>query len=257
MSWDGAHLLAATVGLVAGGLGGLVVRPLIARVPEPEPEPEPESATDAETGPGSVSAEPAPPKELYADIAARAGLTRTAVIVGAIGGLAIGGGIGWAWSLLLVLPLLPVWVALSLVDLRTRLLPTRMVLPATGAAIVLGVLVSALDGDWHSLLRAAIAMLAVRSVFWVMWFVRASGMGFGDVRLSALLGFVLGHLGWAQVLIGVYAAFVEFVLPGLLLALVRWDRSRLKARVPFGPFLVLGAVTGIAFGSPIASALGY
>ena len=82
-------------------------------------------------------------------------------------------------------------------------------------------------------------------------------MGFGDVRLSALLGFVLGYLGWAELLIGVYAAFLEFTLPGLVLAVVLRDRARLKAKVPFGPFLLLGALTGIAFGPWISSSLGY
>jgi leader peptidase (prepilin peptidase)/N-methyltransferase len=248
--WEAA-LVAGAVGLVVGGVGSLGVRPLIAAVPEPEPEPEPEPGEDAEP------AAPKPPKELYAAIAARPGLTPRAVAAGAVGGGLIGLGIGWAWALVLVLPLVPVGVALAIIDLRTRLLPTRIVLPATGAAVGLGIVVAAIESDWHALVRAVIALVVVRSVFWVMWFIHASGMGFGDVRLSALLGFVLGFLGWAQVVIGIYAGFLEFVLPGLLVALVRRDRTFLRARVPFGPFLVLGAVTGIVVGAPVASALGY
>ncbi len=264
-SVEAAHLGAAALGLVVGGIGGLGVRPLIARVPEPvpEPEPEPEPEPDSEAEPDQEPqaepdpAEPSPPKELYADIAARPGLTRNAVVVGALAGAVIGVSIGWSWSLLLVLPLIPVSVALAVIDARTRLLPTRLVLPATAVAIVLGTVVSALADDWHALVRAGIALVVVRSVFWLIWFIRSSGMGFGDVRLSAMLGFVLGHLGWAQVVVGIYAAFLEFVIPGLLLALVHRDKERLKARLPFGPFLLLGAVTGIAFGPAIATALGY
>ena len=60
-------------------------------------------------------------------------------------------------------------------------------------------------------------------------------MGFGDVRLAALLGFALGHVGWAELLVGIYSGFLVFGLPGLLLALVRWDRRLLRDGVPVRP----------------------
>jgi leader peptidase (prepilin peptidase)/N-methyltransferase len=82
-------------------------------------------------------------------------------------------------------------------------------------------------------------------------------MGFGDVRLSALLSFCLGYLGWAEVAIGVYAGFLVFVVPGLTVALVRRDRAYLKTRVPFGPALVIGALLAIVFGPWISTSLGY
>jgi leader peptidase (prepilin peptidase)/N-methyltransferase len=94
-------------------------------------------------------------------------------------------------------------------------------------------------------------MVGARVVFWVLWFVRSAGMGFGDVRLSALLGFVLAYLGWPEYALGLYSGFVVFGLPGLLLAIVRWDRKLLKKAYPFGPFLLLGALLGILFGDPI------
>lgn len=130
-------------------------------------------------------------------------------------------------------------------------------LPGTALALVLGALVAFLADDWSAMVRGLIALLAVRSVFWVLWFIRSAGMGFGDVRLSAALGFVLGFLGWAEVIIGIYAAFLEFVIPSLVLAAVHRDRARLKSRNPFGPFLLLGALTGIALGPWIARSLGY
>ena len=71
-------------------------------------------------------------------------------------------------------------------------------------------------------------------------------MGFGDVRLAALLGLALGHVGWAELLVGVYSGFLVFGLPGLLLALVRWDRALLRTAFPFGPFMLVGALLGAA-----------
>jgi len=62
------------------------------------------------------------------------------------------------------------------------------------------------------------------------------------------LGFLLAHLGSTAYVVGLYAPFVLFAVPGLLLALVRRDRSLLRRAYPFGPFLVAGAVVGVVVG---------
>jgi leader peptidase (prepilin peptidase) / N-methyltransferase len=105
--------------------------------------------------------------------------------------------------------------------------------------------------------RALIAMVVLRTVFWVLWWIHSAGMGFGDVRLSALLGFALGYLGWAQALVGIYAGFLLFVVPGIVVAIVRRDRRFLRVAIPFGPFLLVGAVIGVLAGPAIARGLGY
>ena len=120
------------------------------------------------------------------------------------------------------------------VDFRTRLLPTRMVLPATAAAILLGLVGWAVTADPDDLVRAAVGLVAVRSFFWVLWWFHSAGMGFGDVRLAALLGFALGYLGVGELVVGAYAGFLVFGLPGLLLAVVRRDRALLRSAFPFG-----------------------
>ena len=57
--------------------------------------------------------------------------------------------------------------------------------------------------------------MIARSVYWLLWFLHSAGMGFGDVRLAALLGFSLGHVGWPELGVGMYAGFLVFgVLPG-------------------------------------------
>jgi leader peptidase (prepilin peptidase)/N-methyltransferase len=57
------------------------------------------------------------------------------------------------------------------------------------------------------------------------------------------------------VLAGVYAAFLAFAVPGLLLAVLRRDRGVLKASYPFGPFLLAGALAGVVLGAPLWSGL--
>ena len=78
-------------------------------------------------------------------------------------------------------------------------------------------------------------------------------MGFGDVRLAAPVGLVLGWLGWGALAIGLWIA-----LPGVrparrsCVVLVRRDRTLLKKSFPFGPFMVVGALVGLVWGTALA-----
>lgn len=253
------HLDAALVSAACGAVGGLFVPALIARVPEPEPKPVPDPTPEAEaTLEAEPEPEPAPepePKEPYADIAALPGLAWKSALVSAACAALVGGAVGMEWALVILVPLVPLSVALAVIDWRTRLLPTRLVLPATGVAILLGLVGWAVSRDADDLIRAAIALVVVRSVFWVLWWFHSAGMGFGDVRLAALLGFALGQLGWGEVLVGVYSGFLVFGLPGLALAIGRRDRSLLKSAFPFGPFMLVGALIGILVGAAVVSSL--
>jgi leader peptidase (prepilin peptidase)/N-methyltransferase len=235
------HLDAALVSAVCGAVGGWFVPALIRRLPEPKPEAEPKP--DAQ------------PKEPYADIAALPGLAwKSALVSAACGGL-VGAAVGLEWALVILAPLVPMSVALAVVDWRTRLLPTRLVLPATGVAILLGLVGWAVTRDPDALIRAAIALVVVRSVFWVLWWFHSAGMGFGDVRLAALLGFALGQLGWGEVVVGVYSGFLVFGLPGLMLAIARRDRALLRSAFPFGPFMLVGGLIGVLVGAAVWSSL--
>jgi leader peptidase (prepilin peptidase) / N-methyltransferase len=246
------HLDAALVSAACGIVGGWFVPALIRWLPEPAPDPEPaavpESDTHVEPEPDSRPEES--PKEPYADIAALPGLAwKSAATSGGCAAL-VGAAVGWQWSLVILVPLVPVCVALAVIDWRTRLLPKRLVLPATGIAILLGLVGWAVARDPDDLVRAAIGLVAVRSFFWVLWWFHSAGMGFGDVRLAALLGFALGHLGVGELVVGVYSGFLVFALPGVLLAIVRRDRALLKTAYPFGPFMLAGALVGVLVGAP-------
>ena len=228
--------------LAACAAAGLTVPALIRRIPEP------------------VDADPAeadePPGPTYAEVAARPGLAWRCAVAAGVAGAVVGLVTGWARPLLLLVPLVPVAVALGVVDWHTRLLPRLVVLPATGVAVVLGSVLALVTGSYQDLLRAGVGLVATRSLFWVLWRVHSAGMGFGDVRLAALLGFVLGHLGWAQLVVGVYAGFLVFGLPALARVLLRRDRRLLKAALPFGPAMLAGALVGVALGPVVAPGLG-
>ncbi|WP_322938604.1 A24 family peptidase [Nocardioides bizhenqiangii] len=247
------HLAAALVGLVGCGLAGALTPYLIRVLPEPPPDPEPEEGV--ELTPAQKARLEEPPKELYADLGRRPRLGLVAAGISAAAGAGIGAVLGWEWLLCLLLPLVPVGTLLGIVDHRTRLLPSIVVLPATLAALVYGGVRWAATGDADELVRGVVCLLLVRTVFWLLWFIRQAGMGFGDVRLSALLGCVLGYAGAVPLFVGLYSAFLLFGVPGLVIAIARRDRSVLKRAYPFGPFLLAGAWIGIVAGEPLVAAI--
>lgn len=240
-----ASLIAALVAATLAGLGGLLVPSLIARLPEPPPVDEPVEAAPA---PADVE----PPKVSYADLAARPGLALRSAAVAALCGALVGAATGLDWPLLWLVPLVPVAVALSVVDWHTRLLPRVVVLPVTAVAVVLVAAVGLATGERDAVVRALVAMVLARSFFWILWSVRSAGMGFGDVRLAAPIGLVLGWVGWGALAVGVWVSFVLFAVPALAVIAARRDRSLLKRSFPFGPFMVGGALVGLVWGTALA-----
>ncbi|MFF9521240.1 prepilin peptidase [Streptomyces achromogenes] len=143
--------------------------------------------------------------------------------------------------------LAPVGVLLAAVDLRVRRLPDALTLPLAAAALaLLGVtaLLPEHTGHWPTALCAALALAAGH---FTLHLVNPDGMGFGDVKLAAGTGAVLGWYGWPTVLLGTFAAYLLGALYGGALVLAR--RAGRKTGVPFGPFLLAGTLAGLLTGA--------
>jgi leader peptidase (prepilin peptidase)/N-methyltransferase len=107
-----------------------------------------------------------------------------------------------------------------------------------------------LGGQPERLLPAAIGAVA-SFLFYFLLAMYPQGMGFGDVKLAGVLGLFLGFLGWPQLVVGVASAFLLGGVIGIVLLLAHRTRGR---KIPFGPWMVLGAWIGIFAGEPIAAA---
>jgi leader peptidase (prepilin peptidase)/N-methyltransferase len=167
-------------------------------------------------------------------------------------GALIGLAIGWTWGLVMWVPLVPVGVALAVVDWRTRLLPSYVIRPTAAALVVLSLVGWAVTGDTATLVRALIGGLVALVFYFVCFFIYPRGLGFGDVRLAGTLGVALGWLGWGQWVVGLYSGFLlGGIIGGLLAVLKVVDRKGF----PFGPFMLLGAVVGVLWGAAVWSSL--
>jgi len=89
--------------------------------------------------------------------------------------------------------------------------------------------------------------LIVAFPIWLIYFLsKEKAMGLGDVYLAAILGFLLG---WQK---GFLALYISFVLGGITgFFLILFGRKKLKSKIAFGPFLVVGAFLMLFFGEGI------
>lgn len=135
-----------------------------------------------------------------------------------------------------------VLVAVSAIDAQHRIIPNRIVLPATAVVLIANTL-RTLSPQW------AIAALAASGFLFVAALAYPAGMGMGDVKLALLMGAALGRSVPVALMLGMFAA----VVPGIYLIAKHGNAGR-KMGVPFGPFLALGSVVALFWGGAILHA---
>jgi leader peptidase (prepilin peptidase) / N-methyltransferase len=123
-----------------------------------------------------------------------------------------------------------VWVAA--IDLETRLLPNRIVLPATGI-----VLAASLALGPGAFAEHALAAVTAGGFLFVAAAIRPGDLGMGDVKLTLLLGALLGRSVTTALAVG----FALLLVPALY-QVARHGRAGLRRHIALGPFLAAGAV---------------
>jgi leader peptidase (prepilin peptidase)/N-methyltransferase len=160
-----------------------------------------------------------------------------------------GGGAPAVLELVAFLYLGAVSVALALIDADTMTLPNRIIVPSYAVGAVLLGLAGVLAQDWQALLGAGIGAIGLFGLYLGLALAKPGGMGFGDVKLAALLGLYLGFIGLPQLAVGVLAAFLLGGAVGVALVVSR--RATRRTAIPFGPWMIAGAWVGILAGGPI------
>lgn len=157
----------------------------------------------------------------------------------------------WALGLVIVafLYFVAISIVLTLIDLDTHRLPNSIVLPSYLVAGILFTTAAWLTGEWGALLGAGVGMAALYLFYFLLRAVRPGGMGGGDVKLAGVIGIYLGWLGWGALAVGTFAAFLYGGLFGVVLMLLR--RAGRKTAIPFGPWMILGAWTGVFAGEAV------
>jgi leader peptidase (prepilin peptidase)/N-methyltransferase len=133
-------------------------------------------------------------------------------------------------TLVSLILLLSVLATASITDLRSRVIPNELTLAAGLAAL----LIAALDGP-AALGTSTAAGLALAAPLLLLALVRPEGMGMGDVKLMAVIGFFMGWQAWPALVAGLGLAGIA----GAAIA-VGQGRHPSAVALPLAPFLAAG-----------------
>lgn len=146
-------------------------------------------------------------------------------------------------------------LAIAVIDLEHRIIPNRLVAPASFVLVLLAPLWPDFGIDrafifeharLASFVNSLIAGVGGVSFFWVVKRIYPKGMGAGDVKMAGMLGLMVGYPGivlsiWAAAILGGAVALGLLTLGG---------RGR-KDAIPFGPFLSFGGIVALFWGAEI------
>jgi leader peptidase (prepilin peptidase) / N-methyltransferase len=135
-----------------------------------------------------------------------------------------------------------VLVAISAVDIAHRIVPDRIVLPAT-------VLVLAAQTVREPSLWWPFCALGASLFLFLAVLAYPAGMGMGDVKLALLMGAALGKVVSVALMVGMLAALV----PGIYL-IARHGSAARKMGIPFAPFLAVGSIVALFAGNSLLHA---
>ena len=135
-----------------------------------------------------------------------------------------------------------VLVAISAIDVEHRIVPNRIVVPATVVVLVVRTLIDP-SVEWLLGGLAGFLFLFIAAVIY------PAGMGMGDVKLAALLGVMLGR----DVAVALMAGMLLAIVPSVVL-LARHGSSARKMGIPFAPFLAGGGIVALFAGERLLDA---
>lgn len=147
-------------------------------------------------------------------------------------------------------------IVITFIDLDFQIIPDEITIPGTVLGLIAGWLIlrDPFMRDAHLGYKVSlIGALVGFGLFYLVAFLSRGGMGGGDIKMMSMVGAVLG---WKGVLLTTFAGSLAGSGIGIYLMIFR-GKGR-KSKIPFGPFLALGALFSLFFGQEILSwYLGY
>jgi leader peptidase (prepilin peptidase) / N-methyltransferase len=149
--------------------------------------------------------------------------------------------IGWSGELVVALTLISLFIIIVVSDIHYMIIPDKILIWFAGIFLLERIFIP-LTPWWDSLLGAVTGFVLLL----VIALVSKGGMGMGDVKLYALLGFVLG---FKLVLLSFFFSTLFGAVIGGLALLFKIVKR--KQPIPFGPFIAAGTLTAYYWGSEL------
>ena len=158
-------------------------------------------------------------------------------------GALVNGALGSPWELAALAWLALLGVPLAVIDVRSRRLPDGLTLPAFAGVVLLLGAAAVADHRYGHFGQAIGGAAALAGFYLALMAIRPGGMFLGDVKLAASVGAALAAVSGPAVLTGTFAAFV--LAAACALVLIALGRMTRKGDLPFGPFMLAGALLAV------------
>ena len=133
-----------------------------------------------------------------------------------------------------------VFIVIFVADLKKHIIPDEMQIALFVTVFFLKVFQGmTVVGFGYALIEGMIVMTPILFLYLLT---KGRGMGFGDVKLALNIGFFVGIKAG---LISLYIAFITGAIVGAVMLLTK--RKKMKSKIAFGPFIILGVVIMILF----------
>jgi leader peptidase (prepilin peptidase)/N-methyltransferase len=156
---------------------------------------------------------------------------------------------GIGWTAVVYAVLCSSLLVITFIDLDFQIIPDRITLAGIPLGLVAGSLLlnnPFMRAELLGYKASLIGLLAGGGLFYLVAVLSRGGMGGGDIKMMAMVGAVMG---WKAVLLTTLLGSLGGSLIGVFLIIFK-GRGR-KTKIPFGPFLTLGALITLFFGQEI------
>jgi len=135
-------------------------------------------------------------------------------------------------------------LVITFIDLDHQIIPDIITLPGIPMGLIASFALPTI-----TLKASALGLLIGGGSLWfVAWaynlIAHRDGMGGGDIKLLAMMGTIIG---WKGVIFTIFASSVIGSCVGITMMLIK--NKNMKFAIPFGPFLSIGAIAYVFFGS--------
>ena len=156
---------------------------------------------------------------------------------------------GIGWPSLIYGVLISSLIVITFIDLDFQIIPDRITLTGIPVGLLAGSLLLPdpfMRADLLGFRSSLTGFLIGGGFFYLVAVLSRGGMGGGDIKLMAMVG---GLMGWKAVLLTTFIGSLTGSFIGIFLMVFK-GKGR-KTKVPFGPFLALGALVTIFFAQEI------
>ncbi|MDI6801922.1 MAG: prepilin peptidase [Thermodesulfovibrionales bacterium] len=157
---------------------------------------------------------------------------------------------GLGWHMPFIFVFISAMIVITFIDMDFQIIPDVITLPG----IVIGLLSASflvLDPFTHLLTivgfkNSLTGLLLGGGLFYLIAVLSKGGMGGGDIKMMSMVG---AFMGWKAVLLTTFIGSLTGSIVGIFLMIFK-GKGR-KTKIPFGPFLALGAIITLFFGGQI------